>query len=169
VLVVGTAEGANPQTAPRVTVTGLAAISDTTQDRARFLAVHPYAALYADFSDFHLWRIEPRGGLLVGGFARANRLRMTDLAPEAADTLASAEAGILLHCNNDHADAIAAIGFAASGHHGAWRMTTADTDGFDIEMNGSTIRVDFASPVTDGGGVRNELVRLTRLARQTRK
>lgn len=167
VLVVGTAETANPQTAPRITVTGLAAISDTSPDRARYLAVHPYAALYADFGDFHLWRIEPRGGLLVGGFARANRLHAADLLPEAADTLAAAEAGILLHCNNDHADAMATIGRAASGHEGAWRMTTADPDGFDIGMNGRTIRVAFASPVSDGGGVRNELVRLTRLARQT--
>ena len=169
VLVVGAPESANPQTAPRVTVTGLAAISDTVPDRARFLAVHPYAALYADFGDFHLWRIEPRGGLLVGGFARANRLRMANLVPEAAGSLASAEAGILSHCNDDHADAMAAIGFAASSREGAWRMTTVDTDGFDIEMNGSTIRVDFASPVSDGGGVRSELVRLTRLARQTLK
>jgi putative heme iron utilization protein len=169
VLAAGPAESANPQTAPRVTVTGLAAISDTIQDRARFLAVHPYAALYADFGDFHLWRIEPRGGLLVGGFARANRLRMADLVPEAADALASAEPGILSHCNNDHADAMAAIGLAASGRAGAWRMTAVDTDGLDIEMNGSTTRVDFASPVTDGGGVRSELVRLTRLARQTLK
>jgi putative heme iron utilization protein len=167
VLVVGQAESANPQTAPRVTVTGLAAISDTAPDRARYLAVHPYAALYADFGDFHLWRIEPRGGLLVGGFARANRLRMADLVPEGADTLASAETGILLHCNNDHADAMAAIGLAATGCEGAWRMTTADTDGFDIEMNGSTTRIDFSSPVADGGGVRTELVRLARLARQT--
>src|SRR5471030_3333634 len=47
ILVCGTAEGANPQTAPRVTVTGTAQIADDPGLKARYLAVHPYASLYA--------------------------------------------------------------------------------------------------------------------------
>ena len=50
--------------------------------KARYLAVHPYAAMYADFGDFSLWRIRPLGGLYVGGFGRAARLRAADLAPD---------------------------------------------------------------------------------------
>ena len=167
-LVVGPAQSANPQTAPRVTVTGLAAVSDTAADRTRFLAVHPYAALYAGFGDFHLWRIVPRGGLLVGGFARANRLRADDLIPGAvaAAAIEAAEASILSHCNNDHADAMAAIGAAASGRAGAWRMATADTEGFDLALDETTLRVNFSAPVADSGGVRAELVRLTQTSRQ---
>src|SRR5258708_24414442 len=84
VLVAGLAEGANPQTAPRVTVTGLAEVADDPALKARYLAVHPYAALYAEFADFSLWRIRPLGGLYVGGFARAARLRAADPAPERA-------------------------------------------------------------------------------------
>ena len=173
-LVVGPAQSANPQTAPRVTVTGLAAVSDpaavarTANDRTRFLAVHPYAALYAGFGDFHLWRIVPRGGLLVGGFARANRLRAADLIPSAvaAAAIEAAEASILSHCNNDHAAAMAAIGAAASGREGAWRMETVDTEGFDLALDETTLRMNFSASVADSAGVRAELVRLTRTSRQ---
>ncbi|MBX9700144.1 MAG: pyridoxamine 5'-phosphate oxidase family protein, partial [Acetobacteraceae bacterium] len=78
-LVQGVAETANPQTAPRVTLTGVAEpVPDieVAPLKARWLARHPYAALYADFGDFALWRIRPGGALLVGGFARATRLRL---------------------------------------------------------------------------------------------
>jgi putative heme iron utilization protein len=52
--------------------------------KARWLARHPYAALYADFGDFALWRIRPMGALLVGGFARATRLKLAELLPDHA-------------------------------------------------------------------------------------
>src|ERR1700689_5241080 len=48
VLVAGAPEAANPQTAPRVTVTGMAEMTDDPALKARYLAVHPYASLYAD-------------------------------------------------------------------------------------------------------------------------
>ena len=107
----GRRQDANPQTTPRVTVTGLAERLVDAALKSRYLAVHPYAAMYADFGDFSLWRIRPLGGLYVGGFARAARLRAADLAPEPAAVAAieAAEAGIIAHCNADHPDALAAI------------------------------------------------------------
>jgi heme iron utilization protein len=163
ILVCGTAEGVNPQTAPRVTVTGIAEVADDAALKARFLAVHPYAALYADFGDFHLWRIRPMGALFVGGFARAVRLRQAELAPEPVSVaaIASAEAGIISHCNNDHPDALAAI----AGQPGDWRMVVADVDGTDLVAGEQVLRIHWSAPVTDAGGVRSELVRMTRQAR----
>ncbi len=167
VLVAGMPEGANPQTAPRVTVTGLAEAIEDAALKARWLAVHPYGALYADFADFHLWRIVPLNALFVGGFARANRLRRADLAPDAAAVaaIAAAEAGIIAHCNTDHPDAMAAIGRAASGSKGDWRMAAADVDGCDLALGERTIRVAWATPVSAPEEVRAELVRLARAAR----
>ncbi len=167
VLVTGAPEGTNPQTAPRVTVTGLAEPADDAALKARWLAVHPYAALYADFADFHLWRIAPLGALLVGGFARANRLRRADLAPDpdAVAAIAAAEGAILGHCNADHADAMAAIGTAAAGQPGAWRMVAADADGCDLALPDRTVRVAWAAPVSSPAAVRAELIRLARTAR----
>ena len=80
-MVAGTPESANPQTAPRVTITGARRADPDPALKARWLAVHPYGALYADFADFAIWRSSRAQALLVGGFARAERLRHADLAP----------------------------------------------------------------------------------------
>jgi hypothetical protein len=166
VLVAGEPEGANPQTAPRVTVTGLAEPSTDPALKARYLAVHPYAAMYADFADFSVWRIRPLGGLFVGGFARATRLRVADLAPDDAAVAAieAAAEGIIAHCNADHPDALAVI----AGLPGAWRMVAVDVDGCDLADGERVIRIHWSSPVADSGGVRRELVRLAGEARANR-
>lgn len=163
ILVCGAAKDANPQTAPRVTVTGVAEVADDPELKARYLAVHPYASLYADFGDFHLWRIRPLGALFVGGFARAVRLRQAELVPNpaAGAAISAAEAGIIAHCNTDHPDALASV----AGEPGDWRMVTADVDGADLAQGERVLRVHWSQPVTDAGGVRTELVRMTREAR----
>ena len=163
VLVTGPPVGANPQTAPRASVTGLAERIVDVALKARYLAVHPYAAIYADFGDFSLWRLQPLGGLYVGGFARAARLRAADLAPEPAAVAAieAAATDIIAHCNDDHADALAAI----AGRPGDWRMVTVDVDGCDLAQGEQVIRIHWSAPVSDASGVRRELIRLAREAR----
>ena len=167
VLVAGNAESPNPQTAPRVTVTGLAERIDDPALKARWLTVHPYAALYADFGDFHLWRIRPMGALFVGGFARATRLRQADLTPDpgAVAALAAAEADIVAHCNADHADAMELLGARVAARNGAWRMVAADVDGCDLALDEQVARVAWSAPVADANAVRGELVRLLRAVR----
>ncbi len=159
VLVASASEDANPQTAPRVTITGLAEPIVDAALKARYLAVHPYAALYADFGDFSLWRIRPLGGLLVGGFGRAARLRAADLAPDPAAVAASADA-IIAHCNADHPDALRAI----AGGEGNWRMVTVDVDGCDLAQGERTVRIHWSAPMADPDGVRRELIQLARAA-----
>jgi putative heme iron utilization protein len=163
ILVCGKAEGANPQTAPRVTVTGIAEVADDPALKARYLAVHPYASLYADFGDFHLWQVRPMGALFVGGFARAVRLRQAELSPDpsAVTAIVAAEDGIIEHCNNDHPDALAAI----AGEAGSWRMVTVDVDGADLAEAERVRRIHWSVPVGTPGAVRIELVRMTREAR----
>jgi heme iron utilization protein len=163
VMVSGEAESANPQTTPRVTVTGVAEIVRDKTQKARYLAVHPYASLYADFGDFATWRIKPAAGLLVAGFGRAARLKAADFAPEtvAVAAIAAAEPGILSHCNRDHPDALAAI----AGEAGNWRMVTADVDGFDLALGERVLRVCWSAPVKDAGDVRRELVRMAKEGR----
>ncbi len=164
VLVVGPAEGANPQTAPRVTVTGIAEPVADPRLKRRYLALHPYAALYADFGDFAVWRVELRAGLMVGGFARANRLRRADLMPDPAAVTAIEAAAdeIMDHCNGHHADAISLL----AGSSGGWRMVAVDVDGCDLGLEERVIRVPWSAPVTDASGVRTELVGLTKRARE---
>jgi hypothetical protein len=162
-MVTGEAVSENPQTTPRVTVTGVAEVVDDAALKARYLAVHPYASLYADFGDFATWRIVPAGALLVAGFGRAFRLKGADLAPDAGAmaALLASEAGVLAHCNRDHPDALAAI----AGEAGDWRMVTADVDGFDLAAGERVIRFAWSEPVKDSGEVRRELVRMAKEGR----
>lgn len=166
-LVQGTVSGINPQTAPRVTVTGLAEIVDDPALRARYLRIHPYADLYAGFGDFHLWRLRPMGGQFVGGFARAARLREHDLVPDAdaVGAVASAEDDIVAHCNADHADAMAVLARHAGAGPGAWRMVGCDTDGCDLALDQQVVRADWLAPVDGPDAVRAALIRLLRAAR----
>ena len=163
VLVAGAAESANPQTAPRVTVTGLAEPVVDAALKARYLAVHPYAALYAGFGDFSLWRVRLVGALYVGGFARAARLRTVELTPDepAVAAIEAAADDIISHCNADHPDALAAI----AGGPGAWSMVTVDVDGCDLAQGEQVIRIHWSAPVVDAAGVRRELIRLAREAK----
>lgn len=168
-LFTGEPDGPNPQTTPRVTVTGLAEPvtgADQAALKARWLARHPYAALYADFADFALWRVVPGGAMMVGGFATAVRLRVAALLPDPASVaaLSAAEAGIIEHVNTDHADAVAAIaegllGQAAPTDGEAWRLTAVDVDGADLAAGERVCRLHFSIPVSAAEGVRAELVR----------
>lgn len=166
-LVVGLPSERNPQTAPRASVTGIAARVEEPELKARYLAVHPYAALYADFADFGLWQIRPMAAMFVGGFATAVRLRRDDILPDpaAVTAVAGAEASILAHCNSDHPDALAAIARAAGGQDGEWRMATADVDGCDLACGETVLRIAWSRPVSGPAGVREQLVALARAAR----
>lgn len=162
-MVMGEPDGPNPQTAPRLTVTGTAEPDPDPALRARWVARHPYAAFYADLADFRVLRLRITGGHWIGGFARAARLNVADLLPDpaAADAVGEAEAGILAHCNVDHPDALAAI----AGRPGAWRMTQADPDGCDLSQDETVLRIAWPEPVADADGVRRALIILARTAR----
>lgn len=161
VAVTGAATGLNPQTAPRLTVTGEAHVEPDPVLKARWIARHPYAAFYAGFTDFTLFRLYPAAGHYIGGFASAHRLDAAAFIPDAAavGAVADAEQRIMDHMNTDHGDAIAHM----AGEPG-WRMTAVDVDGCDLTQDEAVQRIDWSAPVMDVGGVRAELVRLAQPA-----
>lgn len=169
VLVSGAADGPNPQTAPRLTVTGLAVPEADPALKARWVALHPYAAFYAGFADFQLWRIKPVAGLFIGGFASAHRLRQADLLPDPAATgrIAEAETSILAHCNEDHLDALDAIATAQGAVGPGWRMVACDVDGCDLAREETVLRIAWSTAAPDPAAIRTELVTLARAARGT--
>lgn len=69
----------DPLTHPRLTYVAEAAPADKAALRDAWLARHPKAKLYYDFADFALIRLEPRAGLLNGGFGKAYRLAPGDM------------------------------------------------------------------------------------------
>ena len=162
----GTVGLAEPLTGPRLTLLGRAAPDSGPRLRSRFLARHPGAALYADFKDFAFYRVEPTRAHLVAGFGRIHWLEAAELLRPMHPALVEAEASIVAHMNQDHADAIQLYASRLLGlTGGGWQMTGCDTDGCDLRRGGETARLDFTQPVHDAEEARAELVRLVRAAR----
>lgn len=164
----------NPQANARLTLTGLAAPEPDLALKKRWIDRHPYAAFYAGFADFVLWRVRPVAGLYIGGFASATRLRQADLTPDpaAVAAVAEAEAEIMAHCNADHPDTLTLL--AQHGHPAIhemagppWTMTACDVDGCDLTQNEVVRRVEWPAPVPDASGVRRALILLARAAKNS--
>jgi heme iron utilization protein len=162
---------ADPLAEPRLSLLGEAVRSDDKQLLARFVARHPGAAAYAGFGDFHLYRVTIGRGHLVAGFGRISWIEPDELR-FADDTwgLAEAEAAIIAHMNNDHADAVALYATRLLHRAGTgWRMTGIDPEGIDLRGDIDTARLDFAdhalSPVRDAGSARQALIALVATAR----
>ena len=76
----GTLALKEPLTGPRLTLVGEVGVSPDQQgDKARYLAVHPEAELYAGFGDFRFYRFRFFEGLFVAGFGRIYRLKPEEL------------------------------------------------------------------------------------------
>lgn len=164
----GTGGLEDPLTGARLTLLGQARISEEIRHRKRFLARHPSAEAYAEFTDFSVYSIEPTRAHLVAGFGRIDWIAASDvlLDAETVCALADAEADIVTHMNEDHADAIALYATALLGRAGgAWRMTGIDADGCDLWRDGELTRLDFPAPISTRKEARETLVRLAEEAR----
>ncbi len=165
----GTAGLDEPLTGPRVSLQGRAAPTAEPRHRARFLARHPGAALYAGFGDFAFYRVEVARAHLVAGFGRIHWLAPRDVLFDVAgaEALAAGEPGILEHMNGEHADAVQLYAVKLLGRDGdGWRMTGIDPEGADLRRGGEVARLPFDHPVGDAEKARAELVRLVKRARQ---
>jgi len=172
ILVDETGALADPLQGARLTIWGRAEPTAETSVKRRFLARHPEAEFYAGFPDFAFWRLRVEGAHYIGGFGRIFDLEPSDLLVPltGAEALLDAEAGILAHMNEDHADSLELYATAlADASPGPWRMTGIDPEGFDIALNGQARRVLFAQPVTTPAEARTELVRLATEARAGRQ
>ncbi|MFN4088662.1 MAG: HugZ family protein [Alphaproteobacteria bacterium] len=153
--------------AARVAVSGRVVVEPAPEARSRYLARNPSASDYAAFRDFRLCRMAVERAHLVAGFGRIRPLARSDLIVAAPPELAAAEAGIVAHMNEDHADALALY---ATGllrlPHGNWRMTGIDPEGIDIADGPRTGRLDFPAPIDGPAAARTALVRLAAAARE---
>src|SRR3990167_3134791 len=135
-----------PLAGPRVTLLGCAARITGERRARRFLARHPDAAMYADFKDFHFYRVALERAHLVAGFGKIRWLEAAELlAVPVPAGLPESEAGIVNHMNNDHADALQLYAGKLLGLPGSdWRMTGIDAEGLDLRRGGRVVRPPFA-------------------------
>lgn len=143
---------------------------DGARARRRFLARHPKAELYVDFSDFSFFALDVERASLNGGFARAYELVREDLVLDmtGAGEIAAIEEGAIAHLNDDHSDALALYAAALGAEADAgppWRCTGLDPDGLDLARGDAALRVPFPERVTTGAALRATLASMARDAR----
>lgn len=172
-LLVGEPGKGDPLAHPRMTLVCTAERLERggiSHDRARrrFLNRHPKAALYADFGDFHFFRLKIERIALNGGFGKAYALTPDDILISGMallENFGAIEAGVLEHMNEDHREAIAhyaaRLGGQKSGS-GKWRMSGLDPEGMDLISGDQALRIDFPAPLASVEEVRPTLVALAR-------
>ncbi len=167
-----TSRRANPQTGPRVTLSGkIRKISPEKNDSLahRFLARHPDAGMYAGFTDFAFYRMTVERAHWVGGFARARWLparRILFADKDACAAITACEAGVIGHMNADHGDALDAYANGLLGRAGTgWAMTGIDPEGIDLRRGARVARLVFPEPVTSAAACRTTLAALAKQGR----
>jgi putative heme iron utilization protein len=136
--------------------------------RRRYLNAHPSAETFVDFKDFSFFRIRPSGAHLVAGFGRIVDLKPEQFLTEVGDaaSLIEAEQGAVEHMNEDHREAMNLYATKLLGAESAdWRCTGCDPEGFDMQADAATLRLEFPARVTDPGELRKTLVKLAEEAR----
>jgi putative heme iron utilization protein len=81
-LIDGTAGLKDPLTGPRVSILGRAVRADLPDLKARFLARHAGAKIYASFADFHVYRLEVTRAHFVAGFGRIHWIEAAEIIGE---------------------------------------------------------------------------------------
>lgn len=144
-------EGGDPLAGARLTVEGRAARlggdgADLAHARGRFLARHPEAEGYAAFADFGPMRIATERAHLVAGFGRIHTIAGAELraGEDVAAAFAAAEADVVAHVNEGHADTVRLWATRLLGRpDGAWKVVAADPDGLDLSDGETVVRLAF--------------------------
>ncbi|MFC0240456.1 HugZ family pyridoxamine 5'-phosphate oxidase [Rhodopseudomonas telluris] len=136
--------------------------------RMRYLAAHPGAEAYIDFTDFSLYRIITSGAHLVAGFGRIVDLAASDYLTDLtdADDLLAAEPSAVAHMNADHLIALNLYATRLLAAAAAdWRCTGLDPEGLDLQADTRVLRLDFPERVTTAAQLRDMLKRMADIAR----
>lgn len=169
-LIDGTAGRENPLTGARMTLMGSAVRTNDPAHLRRYVARHPDAAGYAGFADFALYRLEVERVHMVAGFGAIHWIEKSDYLLDTAPVgpLMDAEAEIISHMNEDHADAVQLYATKLMGLAGeGWVMTGIDGEGCDLRRGGRIARLAFDAPVRSPEEARTVLAALVGKARKS--
>ncbi len=164
----GTSRSADPLSGSRVTLVGRLAPCDSAAVRDRFLARHPTAENYVDFTDFGFYSLSIESAHFIGGFGRIVEVPASDVLVDTAQAAAllAAEQDIVVHMNQHHADAVSLCATRLLGQtEGPWRMVGMDPEGADLQAGGRLTRLVFATRVLTPEDARRELAHLAGAAR----
>ncbi len=182
-LVTAGGAGAGRLAAARATLVGMSVrLGDADQEAAveRYLEVHP-GAFWARFPDFAMHRLELEAIRYVRGFGEMSWVDVSAYADAEADPLADAEAGIVEHMNDDHAESLRTIVGAfldVDGEVTEAKMIACDRYGFEVQLALAPAEPDavaglafgrlaFDPPLTAAEQARQAMVELVRAAERT--
>ena len=164
----------NPLALGRVTLIG-DCIKVANNERSRlkeiFVSRHPDSRFYADFGDFHYFRLEVSSVRYIGGFGRMSWVQGKDWTDAEPDPLLPFSSDIIDHMNEDHEDAMIIICQKMSKAVDTSSVTMTGIDRYGFEMSAMTvdgprpIRIAFSNEVMDSDGARKEIVKLVKSAR----
>lgn len=167
-----TPPGADPLSTARVTLVGrLELLEDPGTSREIYLATHPYAGYYADFTDFNFWRLDVEQCRYVGGFGHMSWVTGSGYAEASVDPIAPVAEGVIAHMNDDHADANLTYARALAGLDDATSAIMVGIDRHGITLDVTTpggprlARLGFPEPLTSADDARPAVIDLLTLAR----
>lgn len=162
----------DPLQAARVSLQGDVEITTSDACRARYLARHPEAARYADFSDFSFYRMHVVQAHFIAGFARIHALSRADFC--LPDTAANLDVG------GGNGQPVGQADTQQSILKRAWRSQVGteprepmleiiayDRDGFDVRSGEAVQRLDFPSIAESGAALDDVLATLDPAAATT--
>lgn len=167
--------GADPLAAGRVTLVGPVdrlSGADEVDARAAYLRTFP-GAYFADFDDFHMYRLDVESIRYVGGFGKMSWVRASDFLSASPDPLRTHAAGIVDHMNNDHSDALVLYGraFGDLPEISAARMTAVDRYGFEMTASWPegerAVRIPFGESLSAPDQVRQKMIEMLATARRS--
>lgn len=164
------APGEDIQVSARLTLVGecepLQGETDLAAAAERYYRYFPDATDFHRIHDFRFFRLTPRRCRYIGGFGR---IHWVEPAPVllANPFAGAAEADIVAHMNEDHAEALLhycrQAGLAAG--ETPPRMTGIDAEGLHLRLGARLVRISFPAPVATPGQARAALVALARAGR----
>ena len=170
-LVMQSGADADPLGSARATLMGsVRRVESSAALRDAYLARHPSAKYWIDFSDFSFFQLDVTDVYFVGGFGVMGWVAASEYESAEADPLVDAAAMIIGHMNADHADALREI-TRAFGKLEAEEATMVSVDRLGFVVRARTaqgmkgVRIQFPEPVRSRDDARRVLVAMTREAR----
>ncbi len=167
-------ERSDPLSTARMTLLGrLRLLDEPGERRTRYLEAHPYAAYYADFTDFGFWRLDVERCRFVGGFGHMSWVGGERYAAAEIDPLATSAADIVDHMNADHAEANLTLARVLAGLDDATEATMVGADRYGLTLQVATpagprqARVAFPEPLTSADQARPAVINLLEVARSS--
>lgn len=140
----------DPLAAARVTLQGDVAKTKSETSRGRFLARHPEAEGYADFTDFSFYELRVSSAHFIAGFGRIHSFARDAVCLDASHPAPQWDVEKCNATGAAHQEVLRAAWRRQVGsepHDGELKILSIDCDGLDVRNGEAVHRINFATVV----------------------